>query len=212
MDRLGQVFLDYTGGGLYADSQVREFFELLGGGVFGNGGITYGRLQSGGLQWPCAAIDMVDTPVLYTSGFVNRKAKLTPMELTEVPAHQDKEHPFILARGRVLNQPERQIAIESVDDRNQVRRDDVIEMTAGDAASANVADGDWVDVTFDGGSIQGVVKTTGVQNGVLSVTTLFGQLILDVEASDSPDPMLKVPGLPLVAASIAKVPAEVAAD
>ena len=112
----------------------------------------------------------------------------------------------------MLNQAERELVIESVDDRNQVRRDDVIEMTAEDASSANVADGDWVDVTHAGGSIRGVVKTTGVQKGVLSVTTLFGQLILDLEASDSPDPMLKVPGLPLVAASIAKVPAEVTAD
>ena len=25
LDRLGQVFLDYTGGGLYADSQIRDF-------------------------------------------------------------------------------------------------------------------------------------------------------------------------------------------
>ena len=36
LDRLGQVFLDYTGGGLYADSQVRAFSDLLGGGLFGN--------------------------------------------------------------------------------------------------------------------------------------------------------------------------------
>ncbi|MCH9038841.1 MAG: molybdopterin-dependent oxidoreductase [Chloroflexi bacterium] len=176
------------------------------------GGITFERLESGGLQWPCAAIDMVDTPVLYATGFANRKAKLTPMELSEPPAHQSDTHPFILARGRVLNQAEHEMAIESVDGRYQVRRDDIIEMTAEDAASANVADGDWVDVTFEGGSIRGMLKTTGVQKGVISVTTLFGQLILDLEASDSPDVMLKVPGLPLVAASIAKVPAEVAAD
>jgi len=36
LDRLGQVFLDYTGGGLYADSQIREFSEMLAGGIFGN--------------------------------------------------------------------------------------------------------------------------------------------------------------------------------
>ena len=176
------------------------------------GGITFERLESGGLQWPCAAIDMVDTPVLYASGFANRKARLTPMELSEPPAHQSDDQPFILARGRVLNQAEREMDIDCVDNRNQVRRDDFVEMTAGDAASAHLADGDWVDVTFNGGSIRGIVKTTGVQKGVLSVTTLFGQLILELEASDSPDPMLKVPGLPLVAAAIAKVPAEVAAD
>ena len=36
LDRLGQVFLDYTGGGLYADSQIRQFSDLLEGGIFGN--------------------------------------------------------------------------------------------------------------------------------------------------------------------------------
>jgi molybdenum cofactor sulfurtransferase len=36
LDRRNQVFLDYTGGGLYAESQVREFSELLTGELFGN--------------------------------------------------------------------------------------------------------------------------------------------------------------------------------
>ena len=36
LDGTGQVYLDYTGGGLYAESQLREHFELLRSGVFGN--------------------------------------------------------------------------------------------------------------------------------------------------------------------------------
>ena len=36
LDRLGQVFLDYTGGGLYADAQIRQLSDLLDGGIFGN--------------------------------------------------------------------------------------------------------------------------------------------------------------------------------
>ncbi|HTX90322.1 MAG TPA: aminotransferase class V-fold PLP-dependent enzyme [Anaerolineales bacterium] len=36
LDRLGQVYLDYTGGGLYAESQVRKHQELLLGSLFGN--------------------------------------------------------------------------------------------------------------------------------------------------------------------------------
>ena len=36
LDRRGHVYLDYTGGGLYAESQLREHLELLRGGVFGN--------------------------------------------------------------------------------------------------------------------------------------------------------------------------------
>jgi selenocysteine lyase/cysteine desulfurase len=36
LDAQGQVYLDYTGAGLHADSQVREHAALLGGHVFGN--------------------------------------------------------------------------------------------------------------------------------------------------------------------------------
>ena len=36
LDDLGHIYLDYTGGGLYAESQLREHFELLRHNVFGN--------------------------------------------------------------------------------------------------------------------------------------------------------------------------------
>ncbi len=36
LDRLGHVYLDYTGGGLYAESQLRAHLQLLAENVFGN--------------------------------------------------------------------------------------------------------------------------------------------------------------------------------
>jgi molybdenum cofactor sulfurtransferase len=36
LDRAGHVYLDYTGGGLYADAQIHAHMNLLLGGVFGN--------------------------------------------------------------------------------------------------------------------------------------------------------------------------------
>jgi len=36
LDRSGNVYLDYTGGGLYGESQITEHLELLRDGVFGN--------------------------------------------------------------------------------------------------------------------------------------------------------------------------------
>jgi molybdenum cofactor sulfurtransferase len=36
LDELGHIYLDYTGGGLYADCQLREHMELLRHNVFGN--------------------------------------------------------------------------------------------------------------------------------------------------------------------------------
>ncbi|MDT8433826.1 MAG: aminotransferase class V-fold PLP-dependent enzyme [Anaerosomatales bacterium] len=36
LDRHGHIYLDYTGGGLYAESQVRSHHDMLAEGVFGN--------------------------------------------------------------------------------------------------------------------------------------------------------------------------------
>ena len=36
LDKQGHVYLDYTGGGLYAESQLRQYHKLLIGDVFGN--------------------------------------------------------------------------------------------------------------------------------------------------------------------------------
>ncbi len=36
LDERNQIYLDYTGGGLYAESQLRKHMELLSRGVFGN--------------------------------------------------------------------------------------------------------------------------------------------------------------------------------
>src|SRR5579863_2333819 len=36
LDERGQVYLDYTGGSLYAESQLRKHFDLLNSGVLGN--------------------------------------------------------------------------------------------------------------------------------------------------------------------------------
>jgi molybdenum cofactor sulfurtransferase len=36
LDQQGHIYLDYTGGGLYADSQIRAHMDLLTQNVFGN--------------------------------------------------------------------------------------------------------------------------------------------------------------------------------
>ena len=36
LDRLDHTYLDYTGGGLYADCQLRAHHDLLTSGVYGN--------------------------------------------------------------------------------------------------------------------------------------------------------------------------------
>ena len=202
--RLGAAGFDFAD----AESVFDEFAGLWQP----YGGISYRRLQMETLQWPCAAADMVDTPILYTDSLQSRKVALWPMTFVEPPARIDADRPFLLARGRVLNQPERRLDIQADRGRNFIERDDIVEMHEEDAAALGIGEGDDVEVIYEGGALQARANLTGTQHGVLLVTTLFGQMITTIERSREPDPMLKIDGLPLIPASIVKMGVAAAAD
>ena len=170
------------------------------------GGISYSRLKSGGVQWPCFAVDMEGTPVLYADTLRVRKAVLGGVGLTEPPDRDDSSYPFLLAMGRVLHQPERQIDLQLVDGRNRALREEIVELHSEDARELRLSEDDRVEVvTSEGSTTQGVARLSGPHRGLVSVTTLFGQLITELEKSREPDPMMTVPGLPLVPASVRKL-------
>ena len=141
---------------------------------------------------------MADTPILYADGFNDRKAHLATIEVDDSPESRDAEYPLRLAHGRVLQQPDRDVSVVRVDGRNTLVRTEVMELHEEDARELSIAAGDWVDAVSAKGRMGGVAQLTGQQRGLVSTTTLFGELITNIEASDAPDPMLKTPALPLL--------------
>ncbi|MCY4578518.1 MAG: molybdopterin-dependent oxidoreductase, partial [Chloroflexi bacterium] len=202
--RLGAEGFDYP--------SAEAVFDEFAGLWEPYGGISYSRLRRETLQWPCSASDTPGTTVLYEEYLQSNKIALAPMTFVEPPVHTDEVHPFVLARGRVLNQPERSPSIQEVRGRNLIERDDTVVVHPDDAAALGINDGDEVHVMYEGGGFYGRASLGDTQRGLLSVTTLFGQMITDIERDRSPDPMLKIDGLPLVAASIVKVAVGAAAD
>ena len=184
----------------------RGFYQPDAGDVFDEitslvpayGGISYDRLQSGGLQWPCLAADMTDTTVLYAGEGDGRRAKLLRMTLPEVPEHSDADYPLLLARGRVLHQADRTMEIGKAGKRSTIERDEIVEFNEEDARALGIIDGDPVEVVSSRERLSGIAEVSGPLKGLVSTTGLFGQLATELDQSDNPDPMLKVPGLPLV--------------
>ena len=192
------------GAGGFDHDSAESVFDEINSLVDVYGGITHARLQSGDLQWPCLAVDMTDTPVLYTTNGDGRKIRLSMMTLEDAPVHDDREYPYLLAKGRALHQNGRPSTIVLESSRNVVERDEVIELHEDDARELGVSGGDRIAVVSRRERITGVASTTGPQRGLVSTTSLFGQLASSLEKSQDPDPMLKVAGLPLVAARVEK--------
>ena len=180
-------------------------FDEVNNLVGAYGGITYDRLRHDGLQWPCLAADMDDTPRLHAEDAHGRKLSMSRMALADVQRHADAEFPYLLAHGRVLHDPDRTMEIGTVKKRSVIVRDEVIEIHEADAGSMGVAEGDWARVVSARDSMQGVVRLTSPLPGMVSTTSLFGQMITDLDRSREPAPMLGIDGLPLVPVRVEKI-------
>ena len=66
-------------------------------------GVTYGRLEEKGLQWPVPAVDHPGTPYLHENGhFTCGLGWFTPVEYHPPAEGPDEEYPLILTTGRTL--------------------------------------------------------------------------------------------------------------
>ena len=167
-------------------------------------GINYQRLHLGGLQWPCLAADMADTPILYADVDNGRKARLMAIEIPQALAHSDGNYPFLLAKGRLLHEADRTMDIGDTGRRNVIRRDEILELHPDDARDLGISDGEWIELVSARERTRGIAQLSSPHKGLISTTVLFGQLVSDLDRSDEPDPMLKVQGLPLVPVRVEK--------
>ena len=131
--------------------------------------------------------------------------KMAAMILPEPPAHEDKEYPLLLARGRILYDAGGDLEIEKNGRRNTIRRDEVVELHPADALGIGVVDGDAVDVVWGRGRMRAVAKLSSPFKGMAATTQLFGTLATELDASKDADPMLMAPGLPMVPARVEPV-------
>ena len=149
-----------------------------------------------GIQWPCKDENDAGAPVMYANGFRHGKAALQPVAWHPRPA-RDSQFPMMLAHGRVLIQPGRKPEVVSDGKRNRVEREELLVLNPADAAAVGLVDGQQaVVVTEQGFEKRGMVAASDiVPAGVVSLTTLFGELAVEVDSSDRPDPMNHIPRL-----------------
>jgi formate dehydrogenase major subunit len=68
-------------------------------------GVTYERLEKGGLQWPCPSEDHPGAQVLHTDTFtLGKRASLCCVSFMPSSEQTDEKYPFLLTTGRTLYQ------------------------------------------------------------------------------------------------------------
>jgi len=200
MDEIASVTQNY--GGVSYDRLARESALVMQTGVESPRPtqILYTSREERGVQWPCPVADSPSSSVLYADGFPNGKAEPGAPRFRVVDWPTNPDFPALLAPGRVLLQRERDTVIESGDlDRgelNRIVRDEEVRLNPDDAAAWNILDGVPVAVATAANRITGVARIDALSpRGVVAITTLFGELAVELQVSEDVNPMARVPGL-----------------
>ena len=168
--------------------------------------VLYASRQHRGLQWPCTAADHAGTPTLYSDGFGDTKAvPLTPSFFAS-PPEPASGFSMWFAPGRVLLQQHREMEVVR-GKRNRIKREEWVEVNPDDATRLGIAEGDKVAVETEDGLLPGVARfNPNVPRGVVASTGLFGQLAIDMQASEEFDPASMLEGLVVRPARLVESP------
>ena len=167
--------------------------------------VLYASKVDRGIQWPCRSTEDSGTPTLFDGGFPVQKAEpITPTFAAAAPP-DDQEYPVWFVPGRVLLQQEREMEVIK-GKRNRMHREEWAEINPADGADWAIEEGSKIELHTAAGLLLGVARyTDSVPRGVVASTSLFGQLAIDLQASEEFDPASKVPGLDIQKARLVKV-------
>lgn len=159
-------------------------------------GITYGRLESGGLQWPCPDTDHPGTPILHRGKIVRGKGLFVPVDHTPPPEVPDKDYPFILSTGRDYYHYHAGSMTRKVKLLNEMCPESLLEINPSDAERLGVKDGERARIVSRRGDFVSRVKITDrVGRGVVFAKFHFSEAPVNLLTNTVLDPESKIPDL-----------------
>ena len=192
----------------FAFKTSQEVFEEIVGVTGVYSGVQYNQLDSGYMQWPWNPDKLEGTSILYEG--TAHKFKLSPMDLknnnlVNYGSIQSKDRPFLYAPGRILHDSSRKVMIEKSGKINKLKVDQVIEINPEDGHDIGVVEGDKVNLVTDNGDIEGVVSLSGPHKGLISSTSIFGEMMTDLSQDKDPRAISNFRRLNIITASVTKI-------
>jgi formate dehydrogenase major subunit len=182
---------------------MEEIFQEAGKLWPALAGMTYKRLDSGGLQWPCPTLDHPGTQYLFKGGFPRGKASFSIVRYRPSEELPDEEYTFLLSTGRLLFQYHTGSMTRKMDAFNAVSPEAYVEMNPGDARQLGVDDGNKVRVSSRRGSIDiRAVISDRPAKGMLFMPFHFREAAANVLTSTALDPIAKIPELKVCAVKV----------
>jgi len=159
-------------------------------------GITYSRLESGGIQWPCPDEAHPGTPVLHRGKIVRGKGLFVAVDYTPPPEVPDKDYPFILSTGRDYYHYHSGSMTRKVKLLDEKCPESLVEINPSDAEQLGITEGDRVKVAGRRGDFVSKVKITDrVSSGVIFAKFHFAEAPVNLLTNTVLDPESKITDL-----------------
>jgi formate dehydrogenase alpha subunit len=170
------------------------------------GGISYKRLKTGGIQWPCPTVEHPGTQILHTKQFTRGKGRFIPLEYKPPAELPDNDYPLMLTTGRSLFQYHTGTMTRKVAGLNIFKGEEEVEINPQDAESLNLNNNDQIRVISRRGEITARVKVTDTSPpGVVFMTFHFAESPTNILTNPVLDPISKIPELKVCSIRVEKV-------
>jgi formate dehydrogenase major subunit/formate dehydrogenase alpha subunit len=170
------------------------------------GGVSFKRLNDGGLQWPCPTKDHPGTHTLHTEVFSRGRGKFNAVE-HKFPAEQpDSDYPLLLTTGRRLEHYNCGSMTRRSKGIMKVWPEERIEISPADAGELELADGEEVLVCSRRGELKVKVRVTDKSaRGVAFMAFHYQDALTNLLTNAALDPQAKTPEYKACAIRIEKV-------
>ena len=170
------------------------------------GGITYERLEAGGIQWPCPSIEHPGTRFLHKDRFTRGLGLFHAIEYKPPAELPDEEYPFILSTGRVLYHYHTGTMTRHAQGPSERCPESLVEINPGDAARLGIAEGQMAKVSSRRGSV--TAKATLTERspaGIVFMNFHFREAAVNLLTNPALDPIGKIPEYKVCAVKVAAV-------
>ncbi len=168
-------------------------------------GISYARIEHGGLQWPCPDEAHPGTTILHTETFPGSKtAPLQCIDFRESTEAPTPDYPLLLTTGRTLYHFNAGTMTMRTKNRD-LRHTDTLDVSPGDAARLDLRDGENVRVTSRQGAVEMPLHIDPrVKEGELFATFHAGETALNRLTGQGRDKQAMTPEYKVVAVRLEK--------
>ncbi|MDH5306578.1 MAG: formate dehydrogenase subunit alpha [Myxococcales bacterium] len=170
-------------------------------------GITYERIETNGLQWPCTGPDHGGTQYLFAEKFStpNGKAQFKPLDYRPPAEDPDEQYPLVLTTDRSLYHFHTSSMTGRVEGLVAAHPEERLMINPIDARALAVADEELVEVTSRRGNTRVRAHVTEIcPAGVVSLTFHFANAPTNELTIAALDPVAKIPETKVCAVRVQK--------